>query len=64
MGGISARLVILPVRGQGPNVDDERMTRQERREARRLKRQRKMQHHGKGLARVYRDAVLKRLRKR
>lgn len=43
---------------------DEEKTRQERREERRRKRQRKMLHHGKGLARVYRDAVLKRLRKK
>lgn len=44
-------------------MDDEK-TRQERREGRRLKRQRKMQHHGKGLAKIYRDAVMKRLRKK
>jgi len=37
-------------------------TRQERREERRRKKRDKMPHHGKSLARVYRDAVLKRLR--
>jgi hypothetical protein len=36
-------------------------TRQERREERRRKKQEKMQQHGKGLARVYKDAILKRL---
>ncbi|MFC2027822.1 hypothetical protein ACFLU3_03945 [Chloroflexota bacterium] len=39
-------------------------TRQERREERRLKKHRKIQQHGKGLAKTYRDAVLKRLRKK
>jgi len=47
----------------GGNLDEEK-TRQERREERRLKRRRKMAQHGKGLARIYRDAVLKRLRRK
>jgi hypothetical protein len=37
-------------------------TRQERRENRRRKKREKMPKHGKSLARVYRDAILKRLR--
>jgi hypothetical protein len=37
-------------------------TRQERREERRRKKREKMPKHGKSLARVYRDAILKRLR--
>ena len=37
-------------------------TRQERREDRLQKKREKMPKHGKSLARVYRDAVLKRLR--
>ena len=39
-------------------------TRQERREERRLKKRRKMQQHGKGLAKTYKDAILKRLSKK
>ena len=35
-------------------------TRQERREKRRIKKKAKMPQHGKGLARVYKDAVSKR----
>ncbi|MBE0415343.1 MAG: hypothetical protein IBX36_02215 [Dehalococcoidia bacterium] len=37
-------------------------TRQERRERRQRKKREKMPQHGKSLARVYRDAILKRLR--
>jgi hypothetical protein len=37
-------------------------TRQERREERLRKKREKMPKHGKSLARVYRDAILKRLR--
>ncbi len=37
-------------------------TRSERREKRRLKKKERMPKHGKSLARIYRDAVLKRLR--
>jgi len=37
-------------------------TRQERREKRLKKKQERMQKHGKNLARIYMDAVLKRLR--
>lgn len=44
-------------------MDDEK-TRQERREERRLKKRRKMQQHGKALARIYRDAVMKRIRRK
>jgi len=40
----------------------DKKTRQERREERQRKKREKMPHHGKSLARVYRDAVLKRLR--
>ncbi len=39
-------------------------TRQERREERKLKKHNKMRQHGKGLAKIYRDAALKRLRKK
>jgi len=38
------------------------ITRQERREERRLKKRQKFPKHGKGLMRVYRDAVYKRLK--
>ncbi|MFO8102289.1 MAG: hypothetical protein R6U37_09045 [Dehalococcoidia bacterium] len=41
---------------------DEEKTRQERREERERKKRQKMRQHGKGLARIYRNAVLKRLR--
>jgi len=37
-------------------------TRQERREERRRKKRERIPQHGKSLARVYRDAILKRLR--
>jgi len=37
-------------------------TKQERREKRRRKKRERMPQHGKSLARVYRDAILKRLR--
>ena len=37
--------------------------RQERRQRRLLKKKSKMEQHGKGLAKVYRDAVLKRVKK-
>jgi len=45
-------------------VDEERPreTRQERREKRKRKEKDRIPKHGKSLARVYRDAVLKRLR--
>jgi hypothetical protein len=47
-------------------VDDDsrRETRQERREKRRRKERDRIPQHGKSLARVYRDAVLKRLRRK
>jgi hypothetical protein len=41
-------------------VDEE--TRQERREKRKRKERKRIPQHGKSLARVYRDAILKRLR--
>jgi hypothetical protein len=40
----------------------DKKTRQERREERLRKKREKMPKHGRSLARVYRDAVLKRLR--
>ena len=39
-------------------------TRQERRERRLKKKRERMQKHGKGLARIYRDAILKALGRR
>ena len=39
-----------------------RKTRQERREKRQRKKRERIPQHGKSLARVYKDAVLKRLR--
>ena len=39
-------------------------TRQERREQRKRKKREKMPQHGKSLPRVYKDAVLKQLRKK
>jgi len=38
-------------------------TRQERRERRKRKKRERMPQHGKSLARVYKDAVLKRLKR-
>lgn len=40
----------------------DKKTRQEQREERRRKKREKMPKHGKSLASVYRDAILKRLR--
>lgn len=40
----------------------DKKTRQERRENRQQKKRERMPQHGKSLARVYKDAVLKRLR--
>jgi hypothetical protein len=40
----------------------DKKTRQERRENRQRKKRERIPQHGKSLARVYRDAVLKRLR--
>ena len=47
-------------------MDEEgpRETRQERRERRKRKERDRVPQHGKSLARVYRDAVLKRLRRK
>ncbi|MFC2058026.1 hypothetical protein ACFLTS_00080 [Chloroflexota bacterium] len=38
-------------------------TRQERREKRRIRARRKMLQHGRSLVRVYKDAVLKRIKR-
>jgi hypothetical protein len=43
-------------------TEDELKTRQERREKKLKKKQERMSKHGKNLARVYMDAILKRLR--
>jgi hypothetical protein len=43
------------------NNDEDIETRQERREQRAEKRKENMLKHGKNLAKIYRDAVLKRL---
>jgi len=42
----------------------EEKTRQERRDERKLKKRQKMKQHGKGMAQMYRNAVLKRLRRK
>jgi hypothetical protein len=44
------------------NEEEDKETRQERREKRAEKRKEDMRKHGKTLAKVYKDAVLKRLR--
>ena len=41
---------------------DEPETRQERREERLRKKQEKMPQHGRGLGRIYKEAILKRIR--
>jgi hypothetical protein len=46
---------------QGQASDE---TKQERREKRKRKKREKILQHGKSLSRVYKDAVLKRLRKK
>jgi hypothetical protein len=43
-------------------TDDELKTRQERREKKLKKKRERMTKHGKNLARVYMDAIMKRLR--
>ncbi len=43
---------------------DEENTRGKRREDRRQKKRNKMRQHGKGMAQMYRNAVLKRIRKK
>jgi len=43
--------------------DDELETKQERREKKLKKKRERMSKHGKNLARVYMDAILKRLRR-
>jgi len=45
-------------------TDDELDTKQERREKKLKKKRERMSKHGKNLARVYMDAILKRLRGR
>ena len=42
--------------------DEDMETRQERREKKQKKQQERMPQHGKSLARIYMDAILKRLR--
>jgi hypothetical protein len=44
-------------------TDEELKTRQERREKKLKKKRERMSKHGKNLARVYMDAILKRLRR-
>ncbi len=44
------------------NKGSETETRQERRERRLVKKREKMRKHGRSLARIYMDAILKRLR--
>ena len=44
-------------------TDDELETKQERREKKLKKKRERMSKHGKNLARVYMDAILKRLRR-
>ena len=45
-------------------MNDERVeSRQERREKKLKKKRERMSKHGKGLARIYRDAILKALRR-
>ena len=43
-------------------MNDEQETRQERREKKQKKKKEQMPQHGKSLARIYMDAILKRLR--
>jgi hypothetical protein len=45
------------------NKEPEIETRQERREKKLKKKREKMPQHGRSLARMYRDAILKRLRR-
>jgi hypothetical protein len=45
-------------------MKEEDETKQERREKKQKKERERIPQHGKSLARVYRDAVLKRLRKK
>ncbi|MCD6453406.1 MAG: hypothetical protein J7K77_03875 [Dehalococcoidales bacterium] len=44
--------------------DEDEETRQEHREKRLKKKRERMPQHGRGLARIYKDAILKRLRGR
>ena len=44
-------------------MKEEEETKQERREKKLKKKRKRIPQHGKSLARVYRDAILKRLRK-
>jgi hypothetical protein len=45
-------------------TNDEAETRQERREKKLKKKRERMPKHGKSLARIYMDAILKRLRRK
>ena len=44
--------------------DDDAETRQERREKKLKKKQERMSQHGRSLARIYMDAILKRLKRK
>ena len=44
--------------------DENEETRQERREKRLKKQQERMPQHGRSLAKIYRDAILKRLKRK
>ena len=46
------------------NKEPEIETRQERREKRLSKKRERMPQHGRSLAKIYRDAILKRLKRR
>lgn len=45
-------------------MNDEKKTRQERREKRLKKKKERMPQHGRSLVKIYKDAILKRLRRR
>jgi len=47
---------------KGDKMDPKEHTKQEKREKRRRKQKEKMTQHGKGIAKIYRDAVLKRVK--
>ena len=57
---------MYPAGNRGDAVHDDKWdeTRQERREKRKRKERERVPQHGKSLARVYRDAILKRLRRK
>ena len=47
---------------KGDNMDPEKETKQEKREKRKRKQKERMTQHGKGVAKIYEDAVLKRVK--